>query len=423
MTGSTRKTRLPIGDRRRFVSRLTIGVVAMAAALTIGAEIVGATGKPTSRVFGWGVKEKWIICPKSDRGCNNSPYAVLGLTNIVRLDASDASNLAIDASGRVWAWGNNERGELGNGTRRASATPVEVTGVAHVVQTATGNSDVVALTANGKVWSWGNNEQGQLGTGDRMSHLSPVRATAVNAYVSSHRVSVRQLAAGGNKAYALLSNGRVIAWGGNEYGDLGAGTTGGESLTPLVVKRLPSNIVAISSGNLFGDALSSTGAVFDWGDNAHGQLGEGTRRNSSVAVRVIGLPDGKSHRVVAISAGGDLPSNGHNMALLSDGTVMTWGDNAEGQLGNGNTVSTTVPVRVRGLSDGRTRHVVRIGAGGSHSMALLSDGTVMTWGNDVHGQLGDGKTVNSTVPVEALKGCKTISAGANDSLAARRPKR
>jgi alpha-tubulin suppressor-like RCC1 family protein len=282
---------------------------------------------------------------------------------------------------------------------------------------------VVALQANGKVWAWGNNEQGQLGTGNRRSHLSPVAATAVNSYVSKHGVKVKQLAAGGNKAYALLSNGRVIAWGGNEYGDLGAGTTGGQSLTPVVVSRLPSNIVAISSGNLFGDALTSTGAVYDWGYNAHGQLGNGTRRNSSVAVRVTHLTDGRSRQVVKISAGGDLPANGHNMALLSDGTVMTWGDNADGQLGNGKTASSTVPVIVTRLSDGRSSHAVSIGAGGSHSMALLSDGTVMTWGDNRDGQLGDGRTVKSTVPVRALTGCEMISAGANDSLAARRPKR
>jgi alpha-tubulin suppressor-like RCC1 family protein len=233
-------------------------------------------------------------------------------------------------------------------------------------------------------------------------------------------VSVKQLAAGGHKAYALLSNGKVIAWGGDEFGDLGDGRTGGRALTPVVVSRLPSNIVAISSGNLFGDALTSTGAVYDWGYNAHGQLGDGRSKDSPVAVRVTHLTDGRSSRVVAVSAGGDLPANGHNMALLADGTVMTWGDNADGQLGNGKTASTDVPVVVTRLSDGKSRRAIRIGAGGSHSMALLSDGTVMTWGENDHGQLGDGKLKQSTVPVKALTGCEMISAGANDSLAARR---
>lgn len=422
MTAGVHRTSLPKGNGWKVRAAVASCVIASAVASAFGSGLAGAATRPTSKVFGWGVQENWIVCPRSNEACNRSPYAVPGLTKIIRLDASDVSNLAIDASGHVWGWGDNERGELGDGTTKPRAIPVKVRGVDHVVQTATGNSDAVALKANGTVWAWGNNGEGQLGTGNLKSHLVPVPATAVNSYTSKHRVSVKQLAAGGNKAYALLSNGTVIAWGGNEFGDLGNGRTGGRSLTPVVVSGLPSHIVAISSGNLFGDALTSTGVVYDWGNNAHGQLGDGRRKNSPVAVRVTHLTDGHSSRVVKISAGGDLPANGHNMALLSDGTVMTWGDNADGQLGNGKTVSSDVPVVVTRLSDGRSRRAVSIGAGGSHSMALLSDGTVMTWGNNSHGQLGDGKFAKSTVPVKAFSACETISAGANDSLAARRPK-
>ena len=422
MTAGVYRASLLKRNGRNLLPAVASCVIASALASALGSGLAWAATRPTSKVFGWGVKEHWIVCSRSHEACNRSPYAVPGLTKIVRLDASDVSNLAIDASGHVWGWGDNERGELGDGTTKPRAIPVKARGVDHVVQTATGNSDAVALKANGRVWAWGNNVEGQLGTGNLKSHLVPVPATAVNSYTSKHRVSVKQLAAGGNKAYALLSNGTVIAWGGNEFGDLGDGRTGGRSLTPVVVSRLPSNIVAISSGNLFGDALTSTGAVYDWGNNAHGQLGDGRQKGSPVAVRVTHLTDGRSSRVVKISAGGDLPANGHNMALLADGTVMTWGDNADGQLGDGKTVSSNVPVAVTRLSDGKSRRAVSIGAGGSHSMALLSDGTVMTWGDNSHGQLGDGKSVKSTVPVKALTACEMISAGANDSLAARRPK-
>jgi alpha-tubulin suppressor-like RCC1 family protein len=286
-----------------------------------------------------------------------------------------------------------------------------------VVATATGNSDVVALLANGQVWAWGNNRQGQLGTGNTKSSLVPVPATSVNSYVRGQAgATVTALAAGGNKAFALLSNGSVIAWGLNADGELGAGSSARRSLTPLAVKGLPADISAISSGNLFGDALTSNGKVYDWGNNAFGQLGDGTTVNSSVAVQVSGLSN-----AVQISAGGDAPGNGHNMALLGNGTVMTWGDNANGQLGDGTLRNSSVPVAVTKLTDGTTSDVTSIAAGGLHSMALLSDGSLMTWGANANGQLGNGTTADSPVPVKVLSKCQIISAGAVDSLAAVAP--
>lgn len=360
-----------------------------------------AQGLPTSKVYGWGAIEGWIHC--GSPMCHESPVAVEGLRNVIALDASDASNLAIRSNGTVWAWGYNGYGELGDGTTKTSARPVKVSGLSNVVATATGNSFALALRSNGTVWAWGNNTDGQLGNGTRSDYSTiPVRVPGLS--------NVTAVAAGGNKGIALLSNGRVKAWGLNEDGELGDGSTQKVSTTPVSVKGLR-HVVSISSGNLFADALLSNGRVKSWGNNAFGQLGNGTTRNSSVPVPVTGLSN-----VAQVSAGGDAPSNGQNMALLDNGRVMAWGDNADGQLGNGTTTNSSVPVHVKSLS-----HVQAIAAGGLHGMALLSNGELMTWGSNIKGQLGNDTTKESNTPIEVLSNCELISAGALDSLAALAP--
>jgi alpha-tubulin suppressor-like RCC1 family protein len=207
------------------------------------------------------------------------------------------------------------------------------------------------------------------------------------------------------------------AWGDNQFGELGVNTPASCgtpcSTTPVPVTGLSSPIVAIAGGNHHSLALTSDGTVWAWGDNASGQLGDGSSGGfSSVPAQVSGLSG-----IVAIAAGGD-----HSLALTADGTVWAWGDNTFGQLGNGSSGSTSVvPVQVSGLS-----RVVAIAAGDLHSVALKADGTVWAWGNNTFGQLGNGTiggfggAVNlSSVPVQAsdLSGVVAIAAGGDHSLA------
>ena len=188
------------------------------------------------------------------------------------------------------------------------------------------------------------------------------------------------ISAGTNHTCAVTSAGPVECWGYNAHGELGDGTTT-ERLIASDVSGLSSGVVAISAGASHTCALTSAGAVKCWGYNGYGQLGDGTTTNRLTAVEVSGLSSG----VVAISAAGS-----HACALTSAGAVTCWGDNAYGELGDGTTTNRSVPVAVSGLSSG----VVAISAGYQHTCALTSAGAAKCWGFNAHGELGDGTTTN-----------------------------
>ena len=305
----------------------------------------------------------------------------------------------------VLGWGENASGQLGDGNTTNSDVPVPVGGLKFVTSVAAGARHSLALLSNGTVMAWGENATGQLGDGRTASSDVPVAVEGLTG--------VEAIAAGNDHSLALLSDGTVMAWGDNEYGQLGDGTTE-NSEVPVAVKGL-TGVTAIAAGGEHSLALLSDGKVMAWGENEYGQLGDGNTNDSNAPVAVKGLTG-----VTAIAAGGQ-----HSLALLSDGTVMAWGDNEYGQLGHSATEEeeheeqegqmSDVPVTVEALTG-----VKAIAAGGDDSLALLNDDTVMAWGEDTYGELGDGSITRShevPVAVSGLSGVAAISAGSEHSMA------
>ena len=234
---------------------------------------------------------------------------------------------------------------------------------------------------------------------------------------------VTAVVAGSGHSLAVTSSGAVLAWGLSLYGALGNGSMGGSSDVPVNV-TLPAGtkVTAVAAGALHSLALTSTGAVFAWGFNADGELGDGTTTSSDVPVKVD-LPAGA--KVTAVAAGGY-----YSLALTSTGSVFAWGYNSDGELGDGGTANSDVPVRVK--VPGGTK-VTAIAAGGSlygvgayvagpgHSLAVTSGGNVFAWGYNTDGELGDGGMANSAVPVRVKMPAGTkvtaIAAGELQSLA------
>ncbi len=304
------------------------------------------------------------------------------------------------------AWGDNSAGELADGTLAGSEVPVDVRGLSGVRAIAAGGRHDLALLTSGTVMAWGDDTFGQLGNGILSSNGDSETPVPVGGLSG-----VTAVAAGEEHSLALLSNGTVMAWGDNAEGQLGDGSTV-SSAVPVQVKGL-AGVMAIAAGALFSMALLSNGTVVTWGSNLDGQLGDNSTANSDVPVPVQGLSG-----VTAISAGGRFA-----LALLPGKTVMSWGDNESDQLGDGQDSSTqplsTVPVPVSGLTGVRA-----IRAGFQHAVALLSSGVVMDWGDNGFFQLArpdgfPGGIADSDMPltVPGLPDATSIAAGGLFSLA------
>ena len=264
---------------------------------------------------------------------------------------------------------------------------------------AAGGIHTCALTSAGAVQCWGDNRSGQLGDGTTTERHSPVTVSGLGSGAAA-------IAAGGIHSCALTSTGGVRCWGDNRSGQLGDGTTTARH-TSVAVSGLSSGVRAIAAGGFHTCALTNAGGVKCWGDNRSGQLGDGTMTERTTPVPVSGLSSG----VAAIAAG-----DYHTCALTTAGAVKCWGYNYVGQLGNGTTADSPVPVAVSGLASG----VAAIAAGGLHTCALTSAGGVRCWGDNRAGQLGDGTTTERHAPA-AVSGLASavaaIAAGGDHSCA------
>ncbi len=338
------------------------------------------------RVFGWG-EDGFGQLGDGDLVQSDDPVIANGLNFVTAVAAGKDHSLALLANGTVMAWGSNVSGQLGDGEEFAgSDVPVRVQGLQHVKAIAAGTNQSLALLDNGTVMAWGGNESGQLGDGNTEESDVPLPVKGLTG--------VTGIAAGGEHSMALLSDGKVMAWGDDESGQLGDDSTTNSDV-PVPVRL--AEVSEIAAGNEFSLALLSDGEVMAWGSDRFGQLansgveasGEEEERFSAVPVTVNGVSG-----VSAIAAGAR-----HSLALLANGTAMAWGEDAAGQLGDGRIArSEEVPAPVSGLSG-----VTQIAAGGAHSMALLGNGTVMSWGEDRNGELGIGSAGEaSDVPVAVV---------------------
>lgn len=210
-------------------------------------------------------------------------------------------------------------------------------------------------------------------------------------------------AAGSRHNLIVSADGSVWSWGSNVYGQLGDGTmvSRGEAAPVIALGR---SVVAVAAGYSHSAALKGDGTVWTWGYNADGELGDGTTSTKTAPVQVSQLND-----VVQIAAGWY-----HTLAIKADGTVWAWGDNQYGQLGDGSTTDRLIPRRIYGAPFGGW-----VGAGALHSIGIAENGALWTWGNNYNGQLGDGTTTRRLAPVEVpgLTGMVAAVGGLHHSLA------
>ena len=352
---------------------LTIAAIAAGAdhtcALTKGGGVV-CWGNSTFRQLGNGTTTPSSV-----------PVAVSGLmAGVTAIAAGGNHTCALSNRGGVTCWGQNTDGQLGNGTTTQSNVPVAVSGLsAGVTAIAASGRFACAMTGERVVKCWGDNYVGQTGNGVASRSLVPVDVTGRIGGMTAH--------SGNNHTCAVTDVDGVECWGYNYVGQLGNGTTSKDAtFVPVDVSGLQGRVSAISTGTTHTCALTA-GRVACWGYNLHGELGNRTRVNSDVPVAVAGLSGG----VAAIAAG-----SGHTCTLASSGGVRCWGANYSDQLGNGTRANSTSAVPVSGLASG----VAAIAAGRDHTCAVTSFGGVKCWGANHAGQLGNGTTTSSRVPVD-----------------------
>lgn len=392
---------------RSVLAIIFAGVIAGAQTPVTTPKIVAASGSsfvvsPDGTVRACGANGSGQL-GLGDQVARSTLALIPGLSGVTALVSGDLHTFALLADGTVMAWGSNNFGQLGLGYQTTVypwciPTPTLVPGLANVTALSAGWGFSLALLANGSVMSFGNNNFGQLGHGDYLPRSTP---TPVPGLSNVHAVSACEQA-----SYAVLTNGNVMAWG--AWSGLGIGVTT-QQPSPQLMPNL-AGVTALSSACRHKLALLSNGTVMAWGENANGQLGLGYSTPYGVGVDTPTLIPGLAG-VTAVSAGSYF-----SLALLADGTVRSWGNNSKAQLGLGSNVpvgySTAQPVP--GLAG-----VLAVSAGGEHALALLSDGSVRSWGWETYGQTGLGRSAHLMTPhsIPGIAGVSTLAAGNQHSLA------
>jgi alpha-tubulin suppressor-like RCC1 family protein len=431
----------------------------------------------TGSVKCWGYK--WYGQEAGMVNFNTTPVELPGLSGgVAAISLGYNHGCALMTTGGVKCWGFNSLGQLGDGsTKEESATPVDVVDLdSKITAISLGTNHACALTVSGGVKCWGDNNWGQLGNGTRQPSNIPL-------YVTGLESGVTAISAGSAQSCALMVSGGVKCWGSNQSGTLGDGTTENRYI-PVNVTGLGSEVVAISAGSAHTCVLEASGGVKCWGDNKFGQLGDGLPPlrvtpgevmglSSDVSMLSVGIGDacaltlmgdlkcwgigfvstsktsersvpgkltnlagevralsvGSSHSVCILTNSGAVKcSYGdetfvdvaglesgmravsvgifHSCALTETGGVMCWGDPEFGGLGDGTANPSETPVDVVGLGSS----VTALALGFSHTCALMASGGVKCWGWNGFGQLGDGTETDRLTPVEVI--------GLNDEITA-----
>jgi len=321
------------------------------------------------------------------------PTTVVGLTSgVTSLSAGRHHSCAV-VSGIAKCWGNNTYGVLGDGTTTSRRTPTDVIGLgSNVASISAGNNHTCALDAARRLLCWGYNSDGQLGDGSTENRLTPVFTNGLDPGVLS-------MSTGSNRSCAVSGDGLMHCWGNNASGQIGDGTTTDRTSPAQVIGIEDVSLITLGSDHT---CATSAAGTFCWGANEYGRLGDGStsQRNSPTPVL------GENSDVIAIAAGGR-----HSCLVAADHRVRCWGDGRVGQLGDDVVYQFASPTPVTGLD----ADMVDIASGAGHSCALSNTGEVRCWGSNVWGQLGDGTLENRTTPVAVNglpSGVLTVTAGA-----------
>ena len=354
-------------------------------------------------------------------GVENKERYILGKQS----SASFYHSCAIALNGRAYCWGSGNSGKLGNGSTASSRVPVAVntSGVLAgktIKQISAGENHTCAIASDNRAYCWGSNKNGQLGNGSTADSNVPV---AVNMSGALAGKTIKQMSVEFSTSCVVASDNRAYCWGSNKNGQLGNGSTA-DSRVPVAVNTsgvlVGKTIKEVTTGGFHTCALDTSSKMYCWGLNSSGRLGGGLTSimsNVPVAVNMSGALAGKTIKQMSVEFS-------TSCVVASDNRAYCWGSNKNGQLGNGSTADSRVPVAVNmsGALAGKT--IKQILAGGDHGCVVASDDKMYCWGLNNNGELGNNSSVSSSVPVAvntdgvlAGKVIKQMSAGFSNTCA------
>lgn len=344
-------------------------------------DIVIETPAPTppGRLFNWGHNNNGEL-GRNDTDDRSSPVQTIAYgIDWKQVENGYYFSIAIKDNGTLWAWGDNYAGTLGDGTTDDKSSPIQIGSDTNWSFISCGNNHTAAIKTDGTLWIWGSNYNYQLGTNNASTvwKSSPVQTSiGGNDWVS--------VSCGYGHTVALKSNGTMWTWGYGNNGQLGDDQTGDRS-HPIMNNYGEDTWSKINAGYNCTFGIKNDGTLWSFGLNAYGRLGDGTSQNRSSPVQVLG--SGTWKQVSAYQS---------TVGIKQDGTLWTWGYGSNGQLGNNNTVDCSSPIQT--VMGGSEWH--QCSSGQDFNAAIRNDGTLWTWGDNNNGQLGDLTTGNKSSPVQ-----------------------
>jgi alpha-tubulin suppressor-like RCC1 family protein len=348
-------------------------------------------------LFSWGAN------PYGNLGLGNTTYysspKQVGSSAWVTISAGGPGNtcMAIKGDGTLWAWGYNAQGQLGFNNTTHYSSPKQVGALTGWSKVSSGSDHTLAIKTNGTMWSWGYNATGQLGLGSTGYFSSPNQIGALTTWSA--------ISAGFRNSLAVKTDGTLWSWGAGTDGRLGLGNTTDYS-SPKQVGALTAWL-SVASGSYYSFAIKTDGTLWSWGKNTQGQLGLGNTTSYSSPKQIGALTTWYQ-----IDGGG---STAHVLATKTDGTLWSWGNNSDGELGLGNTTSYSSPKQIGALTDWLS---IACGTYNS-SLATRTNGTLWGWGNNTQGILASGNKTDFSSPrqVGSLTTWSKVSAGQSWAVA------
>jgi alpha-tubulin suppressor-like RCC1 family protein len=327
---------------------------------------------------------------------------------ILRVNIGGYTSAAITSTNHILVWGNNAYGQLGDDTTIDRFTPQDITDQFYlnfneeITSIVLGPTHSAAITSDGRIFTWGKNDLGQLGDGTQINKKIPTDITAKFNLEAEERII--SVVLGYSHSAAISSTGRVFTWGDNSSNKLGY-ETGTYQVEPLDITEefsleAEEKIISVALGYFHSAALSSTGRLFTWGSNASGQLGNPmyiTKSKPAVINSYFDLTP--EEKIISVSLG-----TRHSAAITSIGRMFTWGDNTYGKLGDGTATIKNIPTDITAgfnLSEGEK--IVSTSLGASHSAAITSLRRIFTWGSNSEGRLGNGTRNDSDIPIDITR--------------------